>query len=93
MPDDVREEEKSRRINYMLDLQKKISEDINNKLLGSVYQALCYGKSLKHKGEVMATTGNNKKLYIKGGDELIGSIFEAKLTEHARRGDIYRGGC
>lgn len=85
MGDSVPGGEKLRRLNYILDLQKKISEDINVKLLGSVYRVLCYGKSPKHKGEVMATAGNNKKLYIKGADELIGSIFDAKFTE-------YRGG-
>jgi tRNA-2-methylthio-N6-dimethylallyladenosine synthase len=90
MGDDVPEKEKLRRLNYILDLQKKISEDINNKLLGNVYKALCYGKSPKNKGEVLATTGNNKRIYINGGDGLIGTLFTVKLTE-PRGGGTFTG--
>lgn len=81
LKDDVPEEEKLRRLNYILEIQKKISEDINKELLGKVVEVLALGKSLHNRNELKTTTDTNKKVYVKGRDDMVGKILKVKITE------------
>ncbi len=81
LKDDVPEDEKLRRLNYILEIQSKISEDINKGLLGKNVEVLALGKSLRNRDELKTTTGTNKKVYIKGNDEMIGKIYKVRITE------------
>lgn len=87
MKDDVAEADKKKRVNYILDLQKKISEDINIKLLGTETEVLVYAV---RSGEARATTDTNKRVYIKGVEGLAGKILKVKITE-ARSGALTGG--
>jgi len=87
MNDDVSEENKKKRVNYILDLQKKISEDINNKLTGSEAEVLVYSV---RSGEARAITDTNKRVYIKGVEDLTGQTLMVKIVE-ARAGALTGG--
>ncbi|MCX8092891.1 MAG: tRNA (N6-isopentenyl adenosine(37)-C2)-methylthiotransferase MiaB [Candidatus Goldbacteria bacterium] len=88
--DDVPETEKLRRLNYILEIQKKISEDINKRFLGRIVDVLVLDRSFKNSLEFKATTETNKKVYIKGTDEMIGKILKVKITE-IRSTDAFGG--
>jgi tRNA-2-methylthio-N6-dimethylallyladenosine synthase len=81
MSDDVSEADKKRRVNYILDLQKKISEDINNKLLGTEVSALVYSVKSGENSEARATTDTNKRVYIKNPEELTGKTVRVRIIE------------
>ncbi|MCX7698888.1 MAG: TRAM domain-containing protein, partial [Candidatus Goldbacteria bacterium] len=88
--DDVPETEKLRRLNYILEIQKKISEDINKRFLGRIVDVLVLDRSFKNSQEFKTTTETNKKVYIKGTDEMIGKILKVKITE-IRSTDAFGG--
>ncbi len=88
--DDVPEEEKLRRLNYILEIQKRISEDINKGLLGKIVEVLAMERSLRNREELKTTTGTNKKVYVKGNDDMIGKILRVKITELRSR-DAFGG--
>ncbi len=81
LEDSVPEEVKLKRLNYILDLQKKISDDINKTYIGREFDVLGLGKSLKDAGELKTTTDNNKKIYVKAGEDMRGKIFRVKITQ------------
>ncbi len=81
LEDSVPEETKLRRLNYILDLQKKISDDINKSYLNREFDVLGLGKSLKDAGELKTTTDNNKKVYVKAGEDMKGKVFRVKITQ------------
>jgi tRNA-2-methylthio-N6-dimethylallyladenosine synthase len=87
MRDDVSEADKKKRVNYILDLQKKISEDINKKLAGSETEVLVYAV---RSGEARATTDTNKRVYIKDVEGMAGRTLKVKITE-ARAGALTGG--
>jgi tRNA-2-methylthio-N6-dimethylallyladenosine synthase len=87
MKDDVTEEDKKKRVNYILDLQKKISEDINNKLVGTETDALVYMVKSGANREARATTDTNKRVYIKDPEELAGKLVRVRIIE-ARPGSL-----
>jgi tRNA-2-methylthio-N6-dimethylallyladenosine synthase len=88
--DDVSEVEKLRRLNYILEMQGKISEDINKGLQGRIVEVLALGKSTHNMDELKTTTDTNKKVYIKGSDEMTGKIHKVKITE-LRSKDAFGG--
>jgi len=78
-PDSVPEEEKLRRLNYILDLQKKISEDINTKYAGRELEVLVEDTDSKDSGRLKATTDNSKNVFFEGPKDLIGKIIKVKI--------------
>lgn len=87
--DTIEEKEKLRRLNYIIELQKNISYDINQKYIGFETESLVYGVSYKRKNELKTGTINNKKVFIKGDKDLIGKIVKVKIIE--LRGDSFAG--
>ena len=79
--DDISEEEKLTRLNYILDLQKKIRDDINKGYIGSEQEVLVYGASYKNTEELKAATDNNKKVFVKGSSSLAGTLQRVKIEE------------
>jgi len=75
----VSEKEKLKRLNIVLEIQKKISEDITKQYIGRPIKALIYTKSLWEPGFVEAIAGSSKKILISGGSELIGRIVMIKI--------------
>ncbi len=79
-PDSVPEEEKLRRLNYILDLQKKISEDISNKYIGKELEVLVEDTDARDSGKLKATTDNAKNVFFEGSKGLIGKIIRVKIN-------------
>ncbi|MFP4466432.1 MAG: tRNA (N6-isopentenyl adenosine(37)-C2)-methylthiotransferase MiaB [Candidatus Goldiibacteriota bacterium] len=88
--DDVPKEEKTRRINYILELQKKISDDIISKETGKVVSVLGLHISSKRPDEVETSAESGKKVFVKGGNELIGKMIKVRLLRP--RGLSFEGG-
>lgn len=80
MKDDVDKEEKARRINYVLELQKHISENINSAEIGKEMAALGITTADRYEGEIEGTLESGKKVFCPGDKNLIGKIFKVKLT-------------
>ncbi len=87
--DTVEEKEKLRRLNYIIELQKKISYDINKRYTGFETESLVYGISYKRKNELKTGTINNKKVFVKCDKNLTGKIIKVKITE--LRGNSFGG--
>jgi tRNA-2-methylthio-N6-dimethylallyladenosine synthase len=79
MDDNVTPAEKTRRINYMLELQKKISEDINYAMLGGTYEMLGLNQGRRNAVEIEGTLDSGKKVYVAAGADMIGKKFNVKL--------------
>jgi len=79
-PDSVSEDEKLRRLNYILDLQKKISEDISRKYVGSEAEVLVEDTDEKDDSKLKAKTDNAKNVFFKGTKDMIGRIIKVKIT-------------
>jgi tRNA-2-methylthio-N6-dimethylallyladenosine synthase len=78
--DDVEEKEKLRRLNYVLELEKKIGEDITKRLIGSEQEVLFYGPAIKENSMMEGTAPSNRKVIVSGGDELMGMVKSVKIT-------------
>lgn len=63
--DDVSEEEKIRRLNEIIDLQHKISKEINLSENGRIHEVLIEGSSRRNNEEMTGRTDTNKKVVIK----------------------------
>ncbi len=78
--DDVNEKEKLRRLNIILEMQKKISEDSTKRYAGKTVKALVYTQN-KFEPECMeAAAMSSKKILIKGGNELLGFSGNVLIT-------------
>lgn len=78
MGDSVPEAEKLRRLNYILDLQKKIGKDINASYLGRELDVLAVSVSAQT-GQVKASAMNGKKVFVNAGPELTGKKFRVRI--------------
>ncbi len=75
MEDDVPEEEKLRRLNEIIDLQQRISKEINQKEIGNVYDILVEGPSKKKKSEWLGRTNTNKVVIFPTNDNIMKGDF------------------
>jgi tRNA-2-methylthio-N6-dimethylallyladenosine synthase len=80
LQDTVSEEEKLRRNNDLLDLQRHIQERKNQALIGRRERALVYGRSKKKKDELKAKTLYDREIVFPGSKELVGEIVELECT-------------
>ena len=80
LADDVPEKEKLRRLNYVLELEKKIGEDITKSLIGRDLEVLFYSPAMKEPGMMEGTTTANRKVISAGGIELAGTLKMVKIT-------------
>ncbi|MGD0566150.1 MAG: tRNA (N6-isopentenyl adenosine(37)-C2)-methylthiotransferase MiaB [Candidatus Goldiibacteriota bacterium] len=80
LADDVPEKEKLRRLNYVLELEKKIGEDITKSLIGGELEVLFYSPAMKEPGMMEGTTPANRKVITVGGASLAGTLKTVKIT-------------
>jgi tRNA-2-methylthio-N6-dimethylallyladenosine synthase len=78
--DDVEEKEKLRRLNYVLELEKKIGEDNTKLLIGSEQEVLFYGPAVREGSMMEGTAPSNRKVIAPGGEELTGTVKMVKIT-------------
>lgn len=79
MLDDVPDETKSRRLQEIIDLQNKISRELNNKEIGKIHEVLVEGPSKKNSEKWQGRTDTNKVL-----------IFEKNGFNHVKAGDLVK---
>ena len=81
MKDMATEEDKSRRFGKLLELQNRISREINESYVGQTFELLIEGAA-KHESSMLAgRTEGNKLVHLKGSEELTGQYINVTVTE------------
>lgn len=80
-PDDVPPEEKTRRLNEIIELQNKLSLKSNQKDLGNEFEVLIEGVSKRNADELFGRTSGNKVCVFPSSDHKIGEYVIVKINE------------
>lgn len=80
MGDDISDEVKGRRLEEIIDRQRKISYQMNKTLIGSTETVLIEGPSKRSEEELMGRTDTNKTVIIPRGTLSIGELVEVRIT-------------
>ncbi len=83
LPDDVPENEKSERLNTVIEKQKVHTLQKNRALIGTVQSVLIDGISKKDSNEKIGRTDPNKMVILKEGDADIGNIVNVHIIDAA----------
>lgn len=81
MPEQVPEKIKKERFQRLLELQNKISLELNQKMVGKVEEVLIEGTSKTDETKLSGRTRGNKIVILEGDRNLIGQIVPVKITE------------
>jgi len=82
LPDQVPLKLKKERLWKLIDLQKKISAQINKKLEGEILEVLVDRKSKKHiKNQFSGRTGTNKTVVFTSKQNLLGQLVKVKIIK------------
>lgn len=79
LPDDVPEEEKIRRLQGMIDLQNKLSEESNLRDIGKTFDVLIEGFSKRSREQLFGRTGQNKVVIFDKRNYRIGQFVKVKI--------------
>lgn len=80
MAEQIPAEVKKERFQRLLELQNKISLNLNQKMVGRVEEVLIEGESKNDRTKLSGRTGGNKIVILEGGQDLIGQIVPVKIT-------------
>ena len=80
LPDDVPEEEKSRRLNELIQLQTEMSAIQNKKDEGKEFDVLVEGFSKRSREQLCGRTEQNKMVVFDKGSHHIGETVKVKIT-------------
>ena len=80
MGEQVTETVKLARLNNVLELQKKMSEDITKSYMGREVEILVTGQNTVVPGMMEGVTDNSKKVIISGDSGMIGCFYRVKVT-------------
>ncbi len=80
MMEQVPEGVKKERLNRLMDLQDRISRDINEKLRGKEVEVLVEGTSKKEESFLTGRTRTNKLVLFPGEEKLIGELVTVRIT-------------
>ena len=80
MPDQVDEEVKKERIYRLIDLQNRISGEINQEIVGSTVEVLVEGTSKTDPSRLTGKTRSNKTINFPGDVGLIGRTVQVEVT-------------
>ena len=81
LDDQVSEETKHERLERVQALQRMITMEKNEKLVGSVMEVLVEGKSRKGGRQLTGRTGTNKVVNLEGGPDIVGTIVPVRIDE------------
>jgi tRNA-2-methylthio-N6-dimethylallyladenosine synthase len=79
--DDVPPEEKQRRLEHLLRLQKQIVEEENKRRVGDVVEVLVEGPAKPGSQSVLGKTRDGKTVVFPGGPEMIGTFVHVRVEE------------
>jgi tRNA-2-methylthio-N6-dimethylallyladenosine synthase len=91
MPDDVPEEEKTRRIVQLQALQKRIQGELYQQAIGRVEQVLIDSRSRRREWELSGRTSGNTVVNLSGDPAWIGQVIPVRITganPNSLRGEI-----
>jgi tRNA-2-methylthio-N6-dimethylallyladenosine synthase len=91
MPDDVGEEEKTRRIVELQALQREIQGELHAAAVGSVQRVLIDSRSRRRSWELSGRTSGNTVVNVAGTPDLVGRLVDVRITEanpNSLRGEI-----
>lgn len=80
LPDDVPEEEKTRRLQGMIDLQNQLSEESNRRDIGKTFEVLIEGFSKRSREQLFGRTSQNKVVIFDKQDLHVGQFIQVKIT-------------
>ncbi|MFQ6044688.1 MAG: MiaB/RimO family radical SAM methylthiotransferase, partial [Candidatus Poribacteria bacterium] len=89
--DDVSSEEKSRRLTAIIELQEKISLDINKSFIGKTVEVLVEGESKRHSNQLFGKTDGFKTTVFPKDNAEAGQFVKVKITTataHTLLGEI-----
>ena len=81
LKDDVSPEEKSRRLEVVQDLQRRLTMKSNIKNIDSIYDVLATGTSIRDPEEITGRSDQNKIVNFKGTQDAIGSVVPVKIKK------------
>jgi len=82
MPSQVPLQVKKERLWKLINLQRRISSEINKKLEGEILEVLVDKKSIKNiSGQLSGRTKTNKTVVFNGEDKLVGQLIKVKILE------------
>ena len=79
--DDVPEEEKIRRLQGMIDLQNRLSEESNRRDIGKVFEVLVDGFSKRSREQLFGRTSQNKVVIFDKKDYHVGQYVRVRIHE------------
>lgn len=88
--DQLSDEEKQRRLQKLIDVQREISFDLAKDFLGKTYDVLIDSKT-GTEGQLQGRTTHNKLVFVKASEELIGQTVPVKVLTsfpNVLRGEI-----
>ncbi len=91
LKDDVPEEVKARRLNEIIELQRKLSEESNKRDMNRVFKVLVEGKSKKSDKELFGRNSQNKVIVFPAKNAKKGDLVSVKVTGYTSatlRGEI-----
>ena len=81
LPDDVPEDEKIRRLQAMIELQNKLSENSNRNDIGRTFTILAEGFSKRSREQFAGRTEGNKTVVFDRGNVSLGQYINVKITD------------
>lgn len=80
LKDDVSEEDKSRRLSEIIELQNRISEESKQKDIGKVFEVLIEGYSKKSNDDLSGRTSQNKVVVFPAKNHRAGDYVQVKIN-------------
>ena len=81
MPDQIDDECKHQRLNRLMELQNKISLEINQSLEGKIMEVMVEGPSHNNEAVWSGRTSSNKLVLWNHGEEKIGDLINVRITQ------------
>ena len=81
LPDTVSEEEKVRRLQGMIDLQNRLSEESNMRDVGKVFEVLVEGFSKRSREQLFGRTSQNKVVIFNKGNHRVGQFVNLRIVK------------
>jgi tRNA-2-methylthio-N6-dimethylallyladenosine synthase len=80
-PDDVADDEKTRRLQEVIDLQNKLSLESNQKDVGKIFEVLVEGTSKKSEERLFGRNSQNKVVVFNKKNHQIGDFVQVKIVD------------
>ena len=90
LPDDVPEDVKISRLQRMIDLQNKLSEESNRRDIGKTFEVLVEGFSKRSRDQLYGHTAHNKVVIFDRGSHHVGEFVEV-YVERATSATLFGG--